>query len=472
MHNGVKTVPGDDGDTPGGDGDTPGGDGDTPGGDEDTPGGDEDTPGGNDSPGGSGETVPPLEAPKTETAVKGNTVTATTMVTAVVDSNGNAAALVSQEQVSDAISKAMEEAKKQGEGTVARVEFKVETPQDATVATTTEASLPEGAVNQTLEAGIGSLTISTPVASITFDTTSLSSLLREVTGELKITASKLETTSLAPETKRVVGDRPVFEFSVTSGDKTISQFGGEVTVSVPYTPKEDEDINAIVIYYINDSGELEVVSNCLYDSATGRISFSTRHFSQYAVGYNKVSFKDVAANAWYGKAVGFIAAREITTGTGGSNFSPEAKLTRGQFIVMLMRANGIAPDTSLKDNFADAGNTYYTGHLASAKRLSISNGVGNNMFAPENEITRQEMFTLLYNALKVIRRLPEGTAGKPLSSFADAENVASWAKEAMTLLVETGTISGNRGKLSPTNTTTRAEMAQVLYNLLSKYSGK
>jgi len=38
----------------------------------------------------------------------------------------------------------------------------------------------------------------------------------------------------------------------------------------------------------------------------------------------------------------------------------------------------------------------------------------------------------------------------------------------MTLLVETGTISGSGGKLFPTSTTTRAEMAQVLYNMLSK----
>jgi hypothetical protein len=90
------------------------------------------------------------------------------------------------------------------------------------------------------------------------------------------------------------------------------------------------------------------------------------------------------------------------------------------------------------------------------------------MFAPDKEITRQEMFTLLYNALKAIGRLPEGADGKPLSAFADAGNIASWAKEAMTLLVKTGTIGGDAGKLNPTNTTTRAEMAQVLYNLLSK----
>lgn len=205
-----------------------------------------------------------------------------------------------------------------------------------------------------------------------------------------------------------------------------------------------------------------------YDSATGRISFSTSHFSQYAVGYNKVDFKDVDKGAWYSKAVSFIAAREITSGTGGGNFSPEAMLTRGQFIVMLMRAYGIAPDIDPEDNFADAGDTYYTGYLAAAKRLGISAGIGNNLYAPEREITRQEMFTLLYNALKVIGKLPFGGVGKPLSAFTDADSISSFAKEAITFFVGTGIIVGNGGKLSPTSTTTRAEMAQVLYQLMSR----
>jgi hypothetical protein len=135
---------------------------------------------------------------------------------------------------------------------------------------------------------------------------------------------------------------------------------------------------------------------------------------------------------------------------------------------MMMRAYDIAPDENPEDNFADAGNTWYTGYLAAAKRLGISAGVGNNMFAPDRDITRQEMFTLLYNALRVIGQLPEGDSGRSLSDFGDIDDIASWAKEAMKLLVETGTISGIGNRLSPKDTTTRAQMAQVLYNQLAK----
>jgi len=136
---------------------------------------------------------------------------------------------------------------------------------------------------------------------------------------------------------------------------------------------------------------------------------------------------------------------------------------------MLMRAFNIAPDENPADNFTDAGNTYYTGYLAAAKRLGISAGVGNNMFAPDKEITREEMLTLLYNVLKAIGRLQKRATGKSLSDFADADDIASWAKEAMSFLVETGIINGNGSKLYPTSTTTRAEMAQVLYDMLTRY---
>ena len=131
-----------------------------------------------------------------------------------------------------------------------------------------------------------------------------------------------------------------------------------------------------------------------------------------------------------------------------------------------MRAYGIAPDEDTTDSFADAGDTYYTGYLATAKRLGISAGVGGNLFAPEKEITRQEMFVLLYNTLNTIGRLPKGNSGKTLSDFHDSSLINPWAKEAMTLLVETGTVNGSDERLFPTDTTTRAEMAQTLYNLI------
>lgn len=92
--------------------------------------------------------------------------------------------------------------------------------------------------------------------------------------------------------------------------------------------------------------------------------------------------------------------------------------------------------------------------------------MGDNRFEPERAITRQEMFKLLYGALKALNKLPQGSSGKALSDFSDAGQIDSWAMEAMTYLVRTGVVGGSDGKLNPTSTATRAQMAQVLYNLL------
>jgi hypothetical protein len=172
-------------------------------------------------------------------------------------------------------------------------------------------------------------------------------------------------------------------------------------VSIPYTPTAEELANpeSIVIWYIDGSGNVVSVPNGRYDSDAGTVTFTTTHLSDFAVAYNPVEFNDVPEDVWCRKAVCFIAAREISKGTGNGNYSPESNLTRGDFIVLMMRAYGMVPDENPVDNFSDAGNTYYTGYLAAAKRLGITSGVGDNMFAPKKQITRQEMITLLHNAL-------------------------------------------------------------------------
>jgi hypothetical protein len=287
-------------------------------------------------------------------------------------------------------------------------------------------------------------------------------------GDVVLMVRQVPATELSAARKALVGSRPVYDFTVTGGGKTISNFnGGHATVSIPYVLGADEHPHAIVIWYLSDSGKL-VRMRGHYDNAIKSVTFKTSHFSNFVIGYNPIRFQDVSAGAWYESAVTFLAARDITTGTGDGKFSPDTILTRGQFIVMLMKTYDIKTDTNPKDNFVDAGNTYYTNYLAAAKRLGISAGIGNNMFAPDNKITRQEMFTMLYNALTEIDELPEGNFGKKLSDFSDADSIASWAKNAMTMLVEAGIVSGSNGKISPTNSTTRAEMAQVLYNLLTK----
>jgi hypothetical protein len=425
----------------------------------------------NNPPGGSGTPVvqPPAEVVKPTVPVVaavggGNRATGLAVAKAEVDNSGKATAEVDQSQVVGAIADAGKEAKSQ-EGKVTAVEIRVDAPATAT---SVETSIPREAVKLATENKIGVFTLSTPVAAISFDAKSLSTLSEATGSDLVVTAARVEETDLSTEARQLVGDRPIFRFSVTSGGQTISQFAGSVTVTVPYTPVKGENTNALVIYYINDKGEAVTVSNCAYHPETGTISFVTNHFSDYAVGYNKITFKDVASSASYRMAVDFVAARGILTGTGKGKFSPKGKVTKGEFLVMLMKAYDIAPDEKPKNNFADASGTTYAGYLSAAKRLGLCGKVIDNKFNPDKEITRQEMAVLIYNALKAIDRLPQGDAGRELSSYSDVAKVDSSAKKAVTLMTRTGIIGGSGKKLSPKAAVTREEAARVLYNLLMK----
>jgi hypothetical protein len=319
--------------------------------------------------------------------------------------------------------------------------------------------------------GLPTLTLDTDIGTVTMPSDMLSNIPDAAGRNAGISIGLGDASGLSDNARAAIGTRPIVQLTLKlDGQQTDwNNPGAPVTVRIPYIPTAEELLNpeSIVVWYIDGSGSAVMIPNGHYDSATGCVSFETTHFSRFAAGYSSARFDDVPSDAWYAKAVRFIAARNITASTGTGIFSPGEKLTRGQFIVMLLKAYGISPDAAPADNFADAGSTYYTGYLASAKRLGIAGGVGGNLFAPDREITRQELFTLLHNALKVMDQLPTARAGKTLGDFTDAGLIAAWARDAMAQLVESGTIAGSVGLLDPEGTTTRAEIAQVLYNLLS-----
>lgn len=318
--------------------------------------------------------------------------------------------------------------------------------------------------------GQSTLTINTGAGNITIPSDMLTGAAGNSGSKAEITIGQGDKSVLPDKVKASIGDKPLISLTLSIDGKQTAWHNphAPVTVSIPYTPTPAELLNpdSIVIWYIDGAGKVITIPNGRFDPATGMVTFATNHFSNYAAAYNPVSFNDIKSGSWYYQAVSFIAAREITAGTGSDSYSPGKTLTRGEFLVMMLRAYGIAPELSPADNFADAGDCYFTGYLAAARHLGVSSGIGDNMFAPDKEITRQEMITLLYNALKVIGQLPQSDSGKKLSEFTDAGRIATWAHDALALFVGTGVIEGSSGSLNPSGIATRAEMAQLLYRLL------
>lgn len=118
---------------------------------------------------------------------------------------------------------------------------------------------------------------------------SLGSGVIDTIGDKNVTVSaeKLEgddrtDLGLSDEELAQVGDSPIYNFTIFDGASNISQFGEEnwVTIVLPYTLAEGEDVDSIAIWFINDNGELESIQ-ATYNN--GYVTFKTNHFSYYTV---------------------------------------------------------------------------------------------------------------------------------------------------------------------------------------------
>ena len=107
-------------------------------------------------------------------------------------------------------------------------------------------------------------------------------------------------------------------------------------------------------------------------------------------------FTDVAANAYYCKAVLWAVENGITTGTSATTFSPDAPCTRAQGVTFLWRANG-SKAASAAASFTDvASDAYYAPAVAWAAEQNVTGGVGNGLFSPDTTCTRAQNVSMLY----------------------------------------------------------------------------
>lgn len=392
------------------------------------------------------------------------TVTTTTTTLATTSSTGKASATVTASQVNTAVSAAV--ASVAGTDKKAAVEIKVEADSSAK---TVETTIPKTVISNVAGSDVQSLTVSSPVAAITFDQDTLAGIAGAAAGDVNITASDVDVTTLSESIQAEVGDRPVFNFSVTSGDSTISQFDGSVTVAVPYQLADGEDPENVVIYYINASGELETVKDCYYDAESGKVVFKTNHFSQYAVGYKEVSFSDISG--WYEGYVNYLAARDIISGNGDGKFAPKANITRAEFAQILANMSGDDLSSYTTSSFADVKTTaWYSKAVAWAYAKGVVQGA-DGKYNPNAYISRQDIALMLarYTDKIAVTTL---AATEDEATFADQSGISAYAEEAVSTMQQAGIIGGySNNTFAPQANATRAEASKMIALLLQDIIG-
>lgn len=179
----------------------------------------------------------------------------------------------------------------------------------------------------------------------------------------------------------------------------------------------------------------------------------------------ELNFTDVKESDWFYKGVAYVVDKGVMSGVSENQFDPSGKLTRAMLVQMLYNMES-RPACDAENAFIDVPvGQWYTDAVIWANDEKIVSGMGDGLFAPNMEITREQMVAMLYNYAKY--KGYDVTASADLSKFADNAIVSTWAQPAMQWAVAEGYISGmGDNQLAPHGTATRAEIASVIMRFM------
>lgn len=176
-------------------------------------------------------------------------------------------------------------------------------------------------------------------------------------------------------------------------------------------------------------------------------------------------FEDVKNGSWYKDAVDSATGYGLFSGTSATTFSPNDGMTRGMMVTVLHNLSGKPEYGTGVDIFEDINTgIWYEDPVGWAYKIGVTSGTSVTEFSPDDEITREQLVTMLYRYAEKIGAASNNR--KAITSFPDGDKVTYYAQNAMQWAVAEGFISGraNGGKnyIAPQGTATRAEVAAVL----------
>ena len=207
-------------------------------------------------------------------------------------------------------------------------------------------------------------------------------------------------------------------------------------------------------------------------ASDGTASFPFDHASDYAIVIDDRShepvdlpFNDVPESYWAYDAIQYVYGEGLMAGTSGSTFNPEGTTTRGQIVTILWRLSG-SPVVNYLMDFDDVDPAaYYAEAIRWATSEGIAGGYGGGLFGPDDPITREQLAAILYRYAQYMG-YDTTQGGMAIREFADYDQIAGYALEAVAWTVEAGLLTGNSSDtLAPGQAATRVQTAQALFAL-------
>lgn len=174
-------------------------------------------------------------------------------------------------------------------------------------------------------------------------------------------------------------------------------------------------------------------------------------------------FSDIKENAWYREEIDYALYNNFISGTSNSTFSPDAPVTRAQFVTIIGRMLNVQTSMYTSSKFEDVDmSSWYGSFVAWAAELGIVSGVDSRHFSPNSNITVEQMAVMMNNCISKLSMSPKEA---PVT-YNDMSTVSTWAISGMELMAKYNLLPVDAsGNVSPRKQVTRAEAAVSLVRL-------
>lgn len=238
-------------------------------------------------------------------------------------------------------------------------------------------------------------------------------------------------------------------------------FRGSEALTDLYLPESIEKMEMIALYegmnlHARSGGAVEELIEA-YNTENGE-----DHSIVFVSTGEKLPYTDVSG--WAVPYIGWAFDNGVMTGTSETTFSPERSMTRGMAVTTLFRLSNETSD--YEHSFTDVpADEYYSEAVSWAAENGVVNGITDTSFAPEKNITREQLAVMLYRYAEFLGM--DTTARTELDAYEDADSISDYALEALQWANAEELINGRTPTtLSPLGTTKRAEYATVLQRMI------
>ena len=186
---------------------------------------------------------------------------------------------------------------------------------------------------------------------------------------------------------------------------------------------------------------------------------SNQTWNYYKLWLNGCTFSDIQ-NSWAKSSILTSYMNGWMTGISSDTFSPDSPMTRAQAATILVRMLSLNPELNSSYSFDDCKGSWAEKYIDTARKYNIVSGIGDNQFAPEQTVTREEITVMLNNILGY-------TSSSSVTAFSDVSmQTNSWSFDSINALSEKGIVTGySDGSFKPSIGVTRAEVSALFTRL-------